>query len=70
VNDTILPVGGGADGKSPVFVAKGTQVNYQVWVMQRRKDIYGEDADEFKPERWETMRQGFVHNARWILFLT
>jgi cytochrome P450 len=56
VVDTTLPVGGGPDGKSPVFVKAGQSVNYQVYIMQRRKDLYGEDAEEFKPERWETFR--------------
>lgn len=56
VTDTTLPVGGGPDGKSPIFVKKGTQINYQVYVMHRRKDLYGEEADEFRPERWETLR--------------
>ena len=56
VSDTSLPVGGGPDQKSPIFVKKGTQINYQVYVMHRRKDLYGEDADEFRPERWETLR--------------
>lgn len=27
--------------------------------MHRRKDYYGEDADEFRPERWATMRQNW-----------
>lgn len=58
VHDTTLPVGGGPDGKSPVFVKKGQSVNYTVYVMHRRKDLYGEDAEEFKPERWETLRPG------------
>ena len=52
VTDTMLPVGGGNDGKSPVFVPKGTQVAYGVYAMHRRKDLYGEDAENFKPERW------------------
>ncbi len=30
VRDTILPVGGGPDGKSPTFVPKGTLARYQV----------------------------------------
>lgn len=58
VKDTVLPLGGGSDGKSPIFIKAGTQVNYQIWTMQRRKDLYGEDAEEFKPERWEKMRHG------------
>jgi cytochrome P450 len=51
--DTVLPHGGGKDGKEPVLVPKGTIVMYSVWAMHRRKDIYGSDADEFRPERWE-----------------
>ena len=58
VKDTVLPLGGGPDGKSLIFIKAGTQVNYQVYSMHRRKDLYGKDADEFKPERWESMRQG------------
>jgi hypothetical protein len=27
--------------------------------MHHRKDIYGEDAEEFRPERWETRRPGW-----------
>ena len=27
--------------------------------MHRRKDIYGADAEEFNPERWETVRPGW-----------
>lgn len=29
--------------------------------MHRRKDFYGEDSDEFKPERWETLRPGWEY---------
>ena len=50
--DTTLPVGGGDDGKSPVFVKKGQLVHWSLYAMHRRKDLYGEDAEEFKPERW------------------
>lgn len=51
--DTVLPVGGGSHGRSPVFVAKGTIVAYNVYAMHRRKDSFGPDAEEFRPERWE-----------------
>ncbi|KAK7908744.1 hypothetical protein PG985_016047 [Apiospora marii] len=56
VRDTVLPRGGGPDGTQPVFVPKGTNVRYQPWCMQRRRDLYGEDAEEFRPERWENIR--------------
>ncbi|KAI6895574.1 cytochrome P450 [Hortaea werneckii] len=51
--DTTLPVGGGPDGKSPVAVLKGDPVGFSVYLMHRRKDLWGSDALEFKPERWE-----------------
>ncbi|KAI1764820.1 cytochrome P450 [Hypoxylon sp. FL1150] len=61
VRDTVLPIGGGPDGKSPVFVTKGTNIRYIPWAIHRRKDIYGEDADEFRPERWETLRPTYEY---------
>lgn len=61
VRDTILPTGGGPDGKSPIFVTKGTILRYLPWALHRRQDIYGADADEFHPERWETLRTTFEY---------
>jgi cytochrome P450 len=59
--DTVIPVGGGPDGKSPVFVGKGTIVGYWTYAMHRRQDLYGPDADEFIPERWEKLRPGWEY---------
>jgi cytochrome P450 len=61
LTDSVIPLGGGADGKSPLFVPKGTLVLYTPYAMHRRKDYYGEDADEFKPERWENLRPGWEY---------
>ncbi|KAL0937393.1 cytochrome p450 52e1 [Colletotrichum truncatum] len=59
--DTTLPLGGGPDGKSPVFIQKGTMVRWSTFAIHRRKDLYGEDADEFRPERWENRRPGWEY---------
>jgi cytochrome P450 len=61
VRDTILPVGGGPDGKSPVLLTKGTGLAYHSYTMHRREDLYGSDAAEFRPERWETIRPGWEY---------
>lgn len=53
IRDTTLPVGGGPDQRSPVAVRKGQTILFNTYVMHRRKDLWGEDAAEFKPERWE-----------------
>ncbi|KAK4982417.1 hypothetical protein LTR50_007747 [Elasticomyces elasticus] len=51
--DTILPVGGGSDQRLPIAIRKGQLVLFSVYLMHRRKDIWSEDALEFKLERWE-----------------
>ncbi|KAH8664403.1 putative cytochrome P450 [Xylariales sp. PMI_506] len=56
VCDTVLPRGGGADGKAPVFIPKGHKVVYSTDSMHHNKNVFGEDADQFRPERWETLR--------------
>ena len=50
--DTVLPLGGGRDGSAPLFVKKGDLMLWSVYTMHRRKDFYGEDAEDFRPERW------------------
>ncbi|KAH8590372.1 cytochrome P450 [Bisporella sp. PMI_857] len=50
---TIMPRGGGADGRSSVLIRKGWGVTYSPYLMHRRTELYGEDANVFRPERWE-----------------
>ncbi|KAK5138660.1 hypothetical protein LTR04_004310, partial [Oleoguttula sp. CCFEE 6159] len=59
--DTSLPLGGGPDGRSPVYVRAGQQVDYSVHVMHRRKDLWGADAAAFRPERWVGRRPGWEY---------
>lgn len=61
VRDSVLPVGGGPDGKSPVAVRKGTLVNYSDYIMHRREDIWGKDVLEWKPERWIDRKYGWEY---------
>jgi len=59
--DTTLPRGGGPDQSSPIYIKKGQCVNYSVFVMHRRKDLWGVDADEFNPERWVGRKSGWEY---------
>ncbi|GAB7337502.1 hypothetical protein MBLNU457_g2829t1 [Dothideomycetes sp. NU457] len=57
--DTTLPSGGGPDGSKPIFVPKGRVIDFSTHVMHRRKDLWGPDADEFRPERFQGRRHGW-----------
>ena len=59
VRDTTLPRGGGPDGSQPIFIPKGRQILIATYAMQHRVDIWGEDVEEFKPERWEDRKVGW-----------
>lgn len=68
LKDTILPTGGGPDQKSPVLVPKGTAVAFSVYTMHRRPDLYGMDAELFRPERWDEHDLPLYNNetnAKW-----
>ncbi|TCD70442.1 hypothetical protein EIP91_003523 [Steccherinum ochraceum] len=48
--DTTIP-NPDPDGK-PLFVPAGTSILYSVMLMHRRKDYWGEDAEDFDPDRF------------------
>ena len=50
---TVLPTGGGPDRTSPILIPKGSAVAFCVYAMHRRPDLYGMDAELFRPERWD-----------------
>jgi cytochrome P450 len=37
-----------------VLVRAGTPVTLHTYAMHRREDIWGKDAGQFRPERWDT----------------
>ncbi|KAL1963263.1 hypothetical protein VTN77DRAFT_8486 [Rasamsonia byssochlamydoides] len=53
-SDTTLPKGGGPDGQMPVPILAGQQVIYSVIGLQRRRDIVGDDANHWRPDRYNT----------------
>jgi cytochrome P450 len=63
LRDTILPTGGGPDRKQPIAIKKGEQVGFASYVIHRRHDIWGEDADEFRPDRWINRKLGWEMTA-------
>ena len=42
------------------MIRKGEAVGYSVYAMHRLKKLYGEDADSFRPERWDPDEQNPV----------
>jgi cytochrome P450 len=46
----VTPQGGKVIGS--VYVPEGTEITSYAYATQRDKDLYGEDAEVFRPERW------------------
>lgn len=52
LRDTVLTVGDGHDGRSPLFIPKGQIVEMDLYTLQRDPKIWGENAEKFNPGRW------------------
>ena len=46
----VVPPGG--DSLNGQFVPGGTQIGYCAWGVHRNSDIFGKDAEMFRPDRW------------------
>ena len=57
----VLPRGGGSGGTAQVYVKRGQIVGYSVYVMHRNKDLWGDDADAFDPDRWVGRKIGWEY---------
>lgn len=61
LSSAILPFGGGPDGSSPTFVQRGDTISMNFYTLHRNPEIYGFDAEEFRPERWEILRPNWEY---------
>ena len=61
IRDTILPTGGGPEGKDPILIRQGQRCAYHIWSTHRLSEFYGQNALEFEPKRWETLRPGWEY---------
>lgn len=58
---TTLPTGGGTTGLDPIYLRQGEEVCYTVHSMHRLPLYWGEDADQFRPERWAGRKPGWEY---------
>ncbi|KAL6149689.1 hypothetical protein ACJQWK_02637 [Exserohilum turcicum] len=61
LRDTTLPTGGGPDGTAPIYIKEDMSVDYHIYTIHRRKDLWGQDADEFRPDRWDGRKSGWEY---------
>lgn len=61
-DDVVIPQGPNKDRLPPMKVYKGEIVAWSDWVMNRLESVYGEDAEEFNPQRFlEKDENGVLH---------
>lgn len=58
LKDTVLPTGGGADHTSPVPILAGETIQFSIYHLHRDTSIWGSDAEQWRPSRWEERKPG------------
>ncbi|KAI6099104.1 cytochrome P450 [Pisolithus sp. B1] len=56
----------GVNGGPPVYIPPNTQVPFSVFLMHRRKDLWGPDADIFDPDRFVDERSKYLTSNPFI----
>ncbi|KAK1231185.1 hypothetical protein PQX77_005711 [Marasmius sp. AFHP31] len=56
-------------GKQPIYVPAGSKLPYSVFLMHRRKDLWGPDADNFDPDRFLDSRLKKYLSPKPFIFL-
>ncbi|KAH0579505.1 hypothetical protein H2248_002361 [Termitomyces sp. 'cryptogamus'] len=51
--------------QKPIYIPAGTKIPYSVFLMHRRKDLWGPDAEEFDPDRFldDRLKKYLVKNS-------
>ncbi|RPA80078.1 cytochrome P450 [Ascobolus immersus RN42] len=65
IRNTTLPRGGGPDESAPVIVPKGQLIHYYPYELHRRKEVFGPDAEEFLPDRWDPSHPSYRKIGGW-----
>jgi len=58
-SETEIPYGGGPDGSQPICLVPGDTVSWSVYTLHRDPEVFGEDVETFRPERWKDIRPGW-----------
>lgn len=69
LRNTVLPIGGGLDGWSPLFIPKGQTIELDLYSLHHSPEIWGADVEEFKPQRWGDGRPLWEANWQYAHFL-
>lgn len=56
----MLPIGGGSDGSSPIYLNLGDTIVINIYSLHR-SEVYAPDPDRFRPERWEDIRPAWEY---------
>lgn len=59
ISPVILPHGGGLLGQESILLQTGDEVGISFAPLHLDPEIWGQDAEEFKPERWANLKQSW-----------